>query len=207
MHFGAEASAPVFHELAQQILEYLGVTHDIEVKSQPAMAKALAASGPQEYPAGTNESADELFAEVNNLPADDPLRAPKAADPEPETIAMNGMRPPPAGATLQPDSPAATPSPQVAFPGNPAPPSVPVSMVKDDRPPGDPPQKRTVVFDSRQRVAVPSFVGEPVRHVVELAGASGLAVEVVGNGLAREQAPAAGTMVPTGTEVVVKFSR
>jgi cell division protein FtsI (penicillin-binding protein 3) len=34
-----------------------------------------------------------------------------------------------------------------------------------------------------------------------------LAVEVIGNGMAREQAPAPGTMVPAGTEVVVRFTR
>jgi cell division protein FtsI (penicillin-binding protein 3) len=50
-------------------------------------------------------------------------------------------------------------------------------------------------------------MGEPVRHVIEQAGTSGLAVQVVGSGLAREQAPAPGTMVPAGTEVVVRFTR
>jgi cell division protein FtsI (penicillin-binding protein 3) len=29
----------------------------------------------------------------------------------------------------------------------------------------------------------------------------------VGSGIAREQAPAAGTLVPLGTEVVVRFAR
>ena len=46
-----------------------------------------------------------------------------------------------------------------------------------------------------------------LRTVVEQAGAVGLRVQPVGSGLAREQAPAAGTMVPAGTEVVVRFSR
>ena len=35
----------------------------------------------------------------------------------------------------------------------------------------------------------------------------GLRVQPVGSGLAREQAPAAGTMVPLGTEIVVRFTR
>lgn len=207
MHFGAEASAPVFHELAQQILEYLGVPHDVEVKSAPAMAKLMAVAGPEEPPAETNESVDELFAEVNNLPADDPLRAPKSADPQPETLAMNVASPPPAGLPPETDPPAVKPSTQVAGLANPVPASIPAPSLKDDRSSSDLPPQGTVVFDSSQRVAVPSFVGEPVRHVVELASASGLAVQVLGNGLAREQAPAPGTMVPTGTAVVVKFSR
>ena len=60
---------------------------------------------------------------------------------------------------------------------------------------------------SAQRVAVPSFVGEPVRKVIEQAGSTGLGVQVLGSGIARGQAPAPGTMVPSGTEVVVRFGR
>jgi cell division protein FtsI (penicillin-binding protein 3) len=42
---------------------------------------------------------------------------------------------------------------------------------------------------------------------VERADAVGLRVQAVGSGLAREQVPAAGTMVGAGTEIVVRFSR
>ncbi len=64
-----------------------------------------------------------------------------------------------------------------------------------------------VVVDTATRVAVPSFEGAALRSVVEQAGVLGLRVQPVGSGLAKEQAPAAGTMVPAGTEVVVRFSR
>jgi cell division protein FtsI (penicillin-binding protein 3) len=46
-----------------------------------------------------------------------------------------------------------------------------------------------------------------VRKVIEQAGVAGLGVQVLGTGIARGQAPAAGTMVPAGTEVVVRFGR
>jgi len=65
----------------------------------------------------------------------------------------------------------------------------------------------TVVVDAGQRVAVPSFGGVALRKVIETAAGLGLRVEPVGSGIAREQAPAAGTMVPIGTEVVVRFAR
>ena len=65
----------------------------------------------------------------------------------------------------------------------------------------------SVVVDAGQRVAVPSFAGAALRKVVETAAGLGLRVEPVGSGIAREQAPAAGTMVPLGTEVVVRFAR
>jgi cell division protein FtsI (penicillin-binding protein 3) len=80
----------------------------------------------------------------------------------------------------------------------PAPKIVPVVQVKD---------KGTVVVDAGLRVAVPSFEGAGLRGVVERAAAVGLRVQPVGNGLAREQVPTAGTMVPAGTEVVVRFMR
>jgi cell division protein FtsI (penicillin-binding protein 3) len=50
-------------------------------------------------------------------------------------------------------------------------------------------------------------VGASVRQVVERAGTAGLAVQLLGNGMARDQAPAAGTLVPMGTEIVVRFAR
>ena len=65
----------------------------------------------------------------------------------------------------------------------------------------------TVTVGSGEKVAVPEFAGAALRSVVERAEATGLRVEPVGSGLAREQVPAAGTMVPAGTEVVVRFAR
>jgi cell division protein FtsI (penicillin-binding protein 3) len=44
-----------------------------------------------------------------------------------------------------------------------------------------------------------------LREVVVAASGAGLGLQVVGSGIAREQAPAAGTMVPAGTEIVVRF--
>jgi cell division protein FtsI (penicillin-binding protein 3) len=64
-----------------------------------------------------------------------------------------------------------------------------------------------VVIDAGKRVAVPEFHGAALRNVVEDAGHLGLRVQTLGSGLAQEQAPAAGTMVPLGTEVVVRFAR
>ena len=64
-----------------------------------------------------------------------------------------------------------------------------------------------VVIDAGKRVAVPDFHGTDLRAAIEHAGNLGLRVQPVGSGLARDQAPAAGTMVPVGTEIVVRFAR
>ena len=65
----------------------------------------------------------------------------------------------------------------------------------------------SVLVDAGHRVSVPSFTGTALRSVVETAAGLGLRVQPVGNGIAREQAPAAGSMVPFGTQVVVRFAR
>jgi cell division protein FtsI (penicillin-binding protein 3) len=207
MHFGNEASAPVFHELAQQILEYLGVPHDQDVKSAPEMAKALAGPGPEEHASDSGESVDQLFAEVNNLPADDPLRAP-AQPTGPVAEADKSLQAPPtpsaptakllpAALTSAPDS-----SGEAASPSSENLPPIPANPT-----PAPATGNGAVVVDSSRRVAVPSFLGQPLRQVIEEAGATGLAVHVIGDGLAREQAPAAGMKVPAGTAVVVSFRR
>ena len=67
--------------------------------------------------------------------------------------------------------------------------------------------KGPIVVDSGRKVAVPTFTGLGVRKVVEQAGGVGLSVQFIGNGIARDQAPLPGTMVPLGTMVVVRFTR
>jgi cell division protein FtsI (penicillin-binding protein 3) len=64
-----------------------------------------------------------------------------------------------------------------------------------------------VIVDAGKRVAVPEFRGSALRSVVESATNLGLRVDTLGSGVARDQMPAAGTMVPAGTEIVVRFTR
>jgi hypothetical protein len=64
-----------------------------------------------------------------------------------------------------------------------------------------------VTIDEARRLQVPPLIGLPVRKVVELAAAAGLQVRVSGNGTVREQAPASGTMVAPGTQIVVRCGR
>jgi cell division protein FtsI (penicillin-binding protein 3) len=63
-----------------------------------------------------------------------------------------------------------------------------------------------LISDARQ-LKVPSLLGLPVRKVIEQAAAAGLEVQISGSGTVREQAPAAGTMVAGGTQIVVRCAR
>jgi len=84
---------------------------------------------------------------------------------------------------------------------NPAP-----AAATEEQPPEQKAPTQVTISDGKL-LKVPSLVGLPMRRVIEAAAAAGLNVEVHGNGTAREQAPAPGTLVPTGTKIVVKCER
>ncbi|HYK36817.1 penicillin-binding transpeptidase domain-containing protein [Alloacidobacterium sp.] len=207
MHFGAQASAPVFQDLAQQILEYLGVPHDKEMKPEAELAKNQAQAVDDDQSEQSDADLNSLFAEVNDLPADDPLRAPQQSPGQAAPVAKNERPPSAEKSSEEVDHPtssttamAETITPKPAEEPVPTPPMptapLPAPVVNG-----------SVVVNAAKKVAVPSLVGQSVRDAIEQAGSAGLGVQVLGTGIAREQAPAAGTMVPAGTEIVVRFTR
>ena len=205
--YGAATSAPVFAEVAQQVLEYLGVPHDQPlraVKPGDATASRLqvaAADGPSEETGDLNA----LFAEVNTLPADDPLRqrgdipATSQHVSVPTVNARKGMlamlpdkllkafREHGGSSFMSEETAEVRPLPSPA-------------RSTGRRPDG------AVVVDASRTVAVPVLDGG-LRSVIQKAATAGLRVQPVGSGFAREQVPAAGTLVPTGTSVIVRFTR
>jgi len=219
--YGGTVSAPVFHSLAQQVLEYLGVPHDQPLKTPKelhaaATPQAMPADAPSEHVGDLNA----MFDELNNLPADDPLRAeasganasPAAATSSAANVAASS--PPAAGANKTSRILSLLPAKVVAAfqASGGASSTMPDVVSAQIRAPVVAPPVQTrangsVVVDAGRRVAVPSFTGVALRTVVETAAGLGLRVEPVGSGMAREQAPAAGTLVPVGTEVVVRFAR
>src|SRR5580698_9800949 len=76
--YGAETSAPVFAEVAQQVLEYLGVPHDQPLKTKKEMMVAQNEAADEE-PSESTADLTAMFDDVNSLPADDPLRKPASA--------------------------------------------------------------------------------------------------------------------------------
>jgi len=209
--YGAETSAPVFAEVAQQVLEYLGVPHDQPLKTKKELLVAQK-DVVDDAPADSTADLTAMFDDVNSLPADDPLRAPANAA---AAVAVANERPVvatgpkvaektqgvlnllPAKVVDAFQASGGTGSGTANAGDGGAHLSVP-AMAKE---------KGGVVVNAGLRVPVPSFEGAALRSVVEKADAVGLRVQAVGRGLAREQVPAAGTMVPAGTEVVVRFAR
>jgi cell division protein FtsI (penicillin-binding protein 3) len=52
---------------------------------------------------------------------------------------------------------------------------------------------------------VPSFLGKPLRSAVETAQQSGLEINAIGSGVAREQWPAPGSRLLAGQHITVRF--
>ena len=186
-YYGAAVSAPVFAEVAQQVLEYLAVPHDIDLRQHSALSKAdLQVREDDAHAQTANISA--LFAAANDLPSDDPLRAL-----------------PNQTATSSQPAPGAQPSNAVANAahGN----VIPLQPVAAHPSVASQPNSSTVIVASEKTLRVPSLIGLPVRKVIEQAAAAGLEVQITGNGAVREQAPAPGTMVAPGTKIVVRCGR
>ena len=214
--YGGAVSAPVFANVAQQVLEYLGVPHDQPLKTKKEMLVAQK-DVVDDAPADSTADLNAMFDDVNSLPADDPLRSPANAA---AAVAEGSDKPVVATGPKVADKKQGVlnllPAKVVdAFQASGGTGSVATnsgdagaqSSAGKDVPAMPVREKSAVVVNAGLRVPVPSFEGAALRSVVERADSVGLRVQAVGSGLAREQVPAAGTMVPAGTEVVVRFAR
>lgn len=149
-HHGGEVGGPVFKRIAEQVLAYLAVPHDLPSpsdvetakNSQPRLPRAVAKKGKQR--AASQPPLDAV------LPAG---ASPDAASPVPE----------------QPS--------------------------------------QTVAFSGQDGIAVPNLTGRTVRAVMEECQRVGLVPSLIGSGVVLEQFPSAGSLVPPGSRVTVRFGR
>jgi len=177
-YYGTSVSAPVFAEVAQQVLEYLGVPHDVDLK--PVANAKPVKPAPEDDSSVDESDIQALYQAANDLPSDDPLRG--------------GPQPQPASTSTTAPAKTTSPAASQIVANSPAPPAA--SAVQQ--------QPQTVTLGDPNRVRVPSLTGIPIRRVIEQAAAAGLEVQIVGNGTCRQQAPAAGAMVAPNTKIVVR---
>jgi cell division protein FtsI (penicillin-binding protein 3) len=190
-YYATATSAPVFAEVAQQVLEYLGVQHDIDLRPADLASTKNAPVTEDDSPA-QGENIQALYDAANDLPSDDPLRASAASPPETDMPSKSA----PAQAVNLPES--STPSHN----SEPSPGAAAVS-----RPSAQSPPANAVIVADAGKLTVPSLIGLSIREIIEQTGSAGLQVEIAGDGIAREQAPAPGTAVSRGTRIVVRCSR
>jgi cell division protein FtsI (penicillin-binding protein 3) len=208
---GGWVAAPVFHRVAQQVLEYLHTPHDLEIpaKRQTLLANSSTSEkdldeGSPDHPGEEIEVADSTLsdnkASVSGVTSVTGGSDPNAL-PAPRSQDAANVRNHPGDAV---DVVAAAMRERIQPPSSA--PNVTQSSIPS--PPASTPTNSTVVMEVEQGgITVPSFTGKSVRSAVELAESSGLDLDVVGSGLGREQSPPAGTHVPSGARITVKFGR
>ena len=190
-HHGGDVAAPVFAKIAQQVLAYMNVPHDAEItNSRRLMLRAAANTSEQDTADGSPDRLGgslEMAAE-NSPPSPEPQPAaapseqPLVAQVRPASLAIATVVEPPA------------PSAQATSP------VVPLATQPL-------PRQGTVVVDVSDGVLVPSLIGKPLRAALETAQESGIEIDVIGSGVAREQSPPPGSRIAAGTRVAVRFSR
>jgi cell division protein FtsI (penicillin-binding protein 3) len=182
-YYGAAVSAPVFAQIAQQTLEYLEVPYDREVravKPQAAPSDEIA-----DKPAERLNSDGELFAGINDLPKDDPLRAAAETSAEPAGVPRSTD-----GSIVRRARPELAEG---------------VGSDTADGAPAQQPEKIEAI--PAGMVAAPQLVGKPLRAAMETLMADGLRLQAEGSGVARSQLPVSGTPLAPGAVVLVRFSR
>src|SRR5437588_1445799 len=190
-HHGGQVGGPVFQRIAQQVLEYLHTTHDVELPSNRDVFLAQRRVKDQDLAEG---SPDRLG---------DNLEAADANTPETKSAPIAPVKPSPAIASAA-VIPAAIREREAS---SSATTETRVSVGARTSSP-DTPAEGTVVLDVEQGgIVVPSFAGKSVRSAIEIAEESGLDLDAVGNGIAREQSPPAGSHVAAGSRVTVRFGR
>jgi cell division protein FtsI/penicillin-binding protein 2 len=149
-HHGGEVGGPVFKRIAEQVLAYLGVPHDLPSPSDVETAK-------------------------NSQPRTPRAQAKKRKQREQPEQQAGGQ------AILNAAIPDQAPAPEE--------------------------QTQTVAFAGQDGIAVPNLAGHSVRAVTEECQRVGLVPSLVGSGVALEQFPGAGSLVPPGSRVTVRFGR
>ncbi len=193
LHQGGQISAPVFARIAQQVLAYMNVPHDAELKNAKRMLLRASAkdeeldeTASERIGGGLEMAEDAAPAPVKDVPVLTPTVAttkPTASTPFRTAAGTAGKRIPQLRPeeSIRPDTTAA---------------------VTEHASTG------SIVLDvGSGGVAVPSLVGKTLRSAVEIAEDSGLEIEAVGSGVAREQSPEPGARVAPGTRIAVRFSR
>lgn len=138
-HHGGQVGGPVFKRVAEQVLAYLGVPHDVPSPTDVETAKNSHASPEANPDAEQMEASKARFAEAVARGDEGARSAPTAA------------------------------------------------------------------FAGDDEVVVPALGGQTVRGVMEECSKAGLAPALIGNGIALEQYPSAGTQVARGSRVTVRF--
>jgi cell division protein FtsI (penicillin-binding protein 3) len=196
LHQGGQVSAPVFKRIAEQVLEYMHVPHDIEPKNQ-SLRQTMMASAKKDDAAeeGSDRLGAPLISDADEATGKTAAKADQHVPATPDSTQPGGAKVVgvsvgnvgPLPAATDADAPEALPSPGISAAQAAA-------------------GKGTVVLDVDSGIVVPSFMGKTLRSAVEVAQQRGLEINVMGSGIARQQMPLPGSHLPPGQKVTIRFS-
>jgi cell division protein FtsI (penicillin-binding protein 3) len=214
LHQGGQVSAPVFHRVAQQVLEYLHTPHDLPLAPQHQLLMARARTKDNDLEEGTPDHPGEPLetAELDNdasaAPNQNVAQAPLRQAQGKFSTAPAGNEGNVVQAALRQSEPVRPDSSRASSQGRTQDAAVPSTAEGMSAARANSPTSGTVVLDVEQGgIEVPSLVGKTVRSALEAAQEAGLELEAVGSGVARQQTPSAGTHVAAGAHVTVQFGR
>jgi cell division protein FtsI/penicillin-binding protein 2 len=190
---GGEAAAPVFARIAQQVLAYMNVPHDVELQDPKRMwlrahtKEDDTAEDAPDYIASAQENVDTPFATDSQQVQAQALPVTTPRDSNLQMVAATNKPVKPAVPLIGPVQPPATLQ-KTVFETNSQ-------------------SRATVVLDVAGGVLVPDFHGKSLRVALEEAESAGLELEVNGSGVGLDQSPAAGSRIPPGGHVSVRFGR
>ncbi|HWY67447.1 MAG TPA: penicillin-binding protein [Terriglobales bacterium] len=187
-HHGGDVAAPIFNRIAQQVLEYLDVPHDVEVRN-PQRMLLRAKAKPEDEMEGSPDHVGEEVAENDNQQDSAATVVASAAPSNDHGVVPAAYR---QAATVETQHAASSDGSTTLHEGSNSP------LL---------PRTGTVVLDVDAAKTVPSFLGKPVRTVIEESQKAGLEVDIFGSGVARQQNPMPGARLPTGGHVTVQFAR
>jgi len=193
LHQGGQVCAPVFKRIAQQVLEYLHVPHDLDVKTPQRLA-LLASTKDDDL---TDESADHLGAP---LPENEIVAAAATGSATATATAIQ----PATGANRAAGADVKTAGTTPPQPANEAA-QIQTATAAPGGQSAQAASNGTVILDVDSGTVVPSFLGKPLRSAVETAQQSGLEINAIGSGIAREQWPAPGSRLASGEHITVRF--
>ena len=191
---GGETAAPVFARIAQQVLAYMNVPHDVELQDPKRMwlrahtkedetsrgsaglycqrAGECGCAGSASFAASAGSAASRACAAGSKAADCCGEQQNTAADFANHWSTCNQQRR-----------------------------CRKLRLRRTDQPRG------TVVLDVAGGVLVPDFHGKSLRVALEEAESAGLELEVNGSGVGLEQSPSAGSRIPPGGHVSVRFGR
>ena len=163
-HHGGEVGGPVFKRIAEQVLTYLAVPHDIPSPSDVETAKN-SKNGAGRLSAKKRQEQAAAEARLNAAVA----KQKDASDQPPKQVPNQPLK------------------------------QVPRQAIEQ--------QSQTMALAGQDGIPVPNLTGRTVRGVTEECERVGLVPALVGSGVALEQFPGAGSLVPPGSRITVRFGR